>query len=210
MSPEAFRSDLRRARATIEAAAGGPISGYRAPSYSVTRHNLWALDVLLEEGYTYDASIYPIHHDRYGIPDWPRQIHRVDRMGGSIWELPGSTIRWAGMNFPVGGGGYFRLLPYEWTRRGIRRLNVAERAPAVFYLHPWEIDPDQPRVEVRGLSSVRHYRNLAKTEWRLRRLVAEFRFGTVSDVLACVGGHLKPAQAISAGISQTSIPMLRD
>lgn len=184
---ETFRHDLRRAKYALESAAGVSIVGYRAPSYSITRRSLWALDVLVSEGYVYDASIYPIRHDRYGISDWPRHIHRVERPLGGLWELPGSTIRHAGVNFPIGGGGYFRLLPYGWTRRGIERLNKSEGRPAIFYLHPWEIDPEQPRIECTGLSRVRHYRNLDKTEGRLRRLLKEFRFGTVSDVLAASG-----------------------
>ena len=183
MTPEEFRSDLRRARVALEQAVGRPVQGYRAPSFSITRSTMWALDVLIEEGYLFDASIYPVYHDRYGIPDWPRQIHRVERSGGGIWELPGSTVRWGGVNFPMGGGGYFRLLPYPWTRWGIDHLNAAEGQPAVFYLHPWEIDPGQPRINVSGLSRLRHYRNLHKTERRLRRLLSEFAFGTVSDVL---------------------------
>jgi polysaccharide deacetylase family protein (PEP-CTERM system associated) len=187
LTPEEFREDLRRARVALEAAAGVPILGYRAPSYSITRESLWALDVLIEEGYVYDASIYPIHHDRYGIPDWSRHVHRIDRERGSILELPGSTVRWAGMNFPIGGGGYFRLLPYGWTRMGIERLNETERRPAIFYLHPWEIDPGQPRIATSGLTQVRHYRNLAKTEARLRRMLREFPFGRVSDVLELTG-----------------------
>jgi len=195
-SPEEFRLDLRRARAALEAAASAPILGYRAPSFSITRRSLWALDVLVSEGYVYDASIYPIHHDRYGISDWPREIQRLERPAGSLWELPGSTVRWAGANFPIGGGGYFRLLPYGWTRRGIVRLNTVERRPAVFYLHPWEIDPDQPRIAKGGLSSVRHYRNLDKTEERLRRLLGEFRFGPVSEVLAAAG-HVETLAAVS-------------
>jgi polysaccharide deacetylase family protein (PEP-CTERM system associated) len=184
---EEFREDLRRARIAIEAAAGVPVLGYRAPSFSITRQSLWALDVLIEEGYVYDSSIYPIHHDRYGIPDWFREIRRVERAGGSIWEIPGSTMRWAGTNFPIGGGGYFRLLPYGWTRLGIERLNTVEHRSAVFYLHPWEIDPDQPRIPGNGLSRVRHYRNLDKTEDRLRRLLKDFRFGPVGNVLVRSG-----------------------
>jgi polysaccharide deacetylase family protein (PEP-CTERM system associated) len=184
MTPAEFAADLRRARAALEDASGTRVDGYRAPSYSITKESLWALDVLIAEGYTYDASIYPIHHDRYGIPGWPRHIHRIDRAGGSLWELPGSTARWAGTNFPIGGGGYFRLLPYGWTKRGIHKLNTVEREPAIFYLHPWEIDPEQPRLEVRGLSRLRHYGNLAKTEGRLRRLLGEFRFGPVCEVLS--------------------------
>ena len=178
-----FREDIRSARAALESAGGCRVFGYRAPSYSIVRKSLWALDVLIEEGYVYDSSIYPVRHDRYGIPDWTREVHRVRRPGGSIWELPGSTIRVAGTNLPIGGGGYFRLLPYGWTRHGIRRLNAANQ-PAIFYLHPWEIDPEQPRIAAGRLSTFRHYRNLALTEGRLRRLIAEFPFGRVTDVLA--------------------------
>jgi polysaccharide deacetylase family protein (PEP-CTERM system associated) len=182
-TPAEFRDDLRRAKAVLEAASGLPIFGYRAPSYSITRQSLWALDVLIDEGYVYDSSIYPVRHDRYGIPDWPRHIHEIRRAGGSIWELPGSTIRLARTNLPVGGGGYFRLLPYGWTRNGIRWLNRREGHPAVFYLHPWEIDPSQPRIPCSSVSRLRHYRNLDKTEARLTQLLSDFRFGTVSEVL---------------------------
>ena len=178
-----FRDDLRRARLALEQAGSCSVLGYRAPSFSIVRDSLWAIDVLIEEGYVYDASIYPIRHDRYGIPGWPRSVHRIDRPGGTIWELPGSTLRVAATNLPIGGGGYFRLLPYGWTRHGFRRLNAAG-LPAIFYLHPWEIDPEQPRIPANRLSSFRHYRNLARTEDRLRRLLQEFSFGRVSDVIA--------------------------
>jgi polysaccharide deacetylase family protein (PEP-CTERM system associated) len=183
-TPDQFRDDLRRARRAIEQAAGVTVRGYRAPSYSVTERSLWALDVLASEGYHYDSSIYPVRHDRYGIPSWPRHIQRLARADGELWELPGSTIERMGFNLPMGGGGYFRLLPYWWTRSGIERLNDHEGRPAVFYLHPWEIDPDQPRLAGTALSRFRHYRNLSLTEDRLRRLLKEFRFGTISEVLA--------------------------
>lgn len=183
-TPESFAEDLRRARVAIEDAAGVKVEGYRAPSYSITRRSLWALDVLVAEGYRYDSSIYPIRHDRYGIPDWPRHIHKVKASAGSIWELPGSTIARLGMNLPIGGGGYFRLLPYGWTRSGIDSLNRDEGRPSIFYLHPWEIDPDQPRINAGALSRLRHYYKLDQTEARLRRLLGEFKFGRVSDVLA--------------------------
>ena len=182
-TPDDFRADLRRARQAIESAAGVRVAGYRAPSFSITRESLWAIDVLIDEGYTYDASIYPIHHDRYGIPGWTRHPHRIERAGGSIWEVPGSTVSCAGINLPVGGGGYFRMLPYQWTSSGIRRLNNHEGRSAIFYLHPWEVDPGQPRIPAGLLSSFRHYRNLDKTEGRLRRLLDEFRFGRISDLL---------------------------
>lgn len=191
-SPESFRSDLRLARAAIESASGVRVTGYRAPSYSIVNQSLWALDVLVSEGYEYDSSIYPIRHDRYGIPTWQRHIHRVTRTGGELWELPGSTVRRFSTNFPIGGGGYFRLLPYRWTQNGIRQLNEVERRPAIFYIHPWEIDPAQPRIKVGALSRLRHYYNLDRTEARLKRLLSEFRFGRVSDVLA---DHQRLAEA---------------
>jgi len=185
----------------IETASGVRVRGYRAPSFSITERSLWALDVLVSEGYRFDSSIYPITHDRYGIPSWPRHIHWVARHGGALWELPGSTIRRGGVNLPIGGGGYFRMLPYGWTRRGIRHLNDVEQLPAIFYLHPWEVDPHQPRLKAGLLSRFRHYHNLEKTESRLRALLTEFRFGTVSDVLADrapaereVAGHAALAQ----------------
>lgn len=183
-TPSAFRDDLRRAKAAIEDAAGVAVVGYRAPSYSVVGRSLWALDVLIDEGYEYDSSIYPIKHDRYGIPEWQRHIHRVERPGGSLWELPGSTVRIFGTNLPIGGGGYFRLLPYWWTKRGIAHLNDHEARPSIFYLHPWEIDPEQPRLRGSRLSRFRHYRGLDQTEPRLRSLLSQFDYGTISDVLA--------------------------
>jgi polysaccharide deacetylase family protein (PEP-CTERM system associated) len=179
-TPAEFRDDVRRAKALLQDASGAPVLGYRAPSFSITGRSLWALDVLTEEGFRYDASIFPIRHDRYGIPSAPRHPYYA-RPG--LLEIPASTIRLAGTNLPVGGGGYFRLLPYWWTRAGIRRLNLAEKRPAVFYLHPWEVDPGQPRLTGSRLSRFRHYRNLAKTEGRLRRLLGDFRFGTIAETV---------------------------
>lgn len=184
MTPEVFREDVRRAKAVLEAISGTPVLGYRAPSYSITRDSLWALDVLASEGHVYDSSIFPIYHDRYGMPECPRHPHRFGLEFGEIWEFPGSTVRWGGQNLPIGGGGYFRLLPYAWTRWGIEYVNRVERRPVIFYLHPWEIDPEQPRVAAPFLSRFRHYRNLEKTEARLRRLLDQFRFGTAFDVLS--------------------------
>jgi polysaccharide deacetylase family protein (PEP-CTERM system associated) len=183
-TPYEFREDLRRAKAVIEAAAGTRVLGYRAPSFSVTNDSLWALDIVLEEGHVYDASIFPIHHDRYGLPRSRRNAHLLRCATGRIVEVPASTVRVAGLlNLPVGGGAYFRHLPYVWTRWGIRRLNERERRPAIFYVHPWEIDPEQPRLPVDAIGRVRHYRNLNRMEQRLKRLLREVAFSTVIDVV---------------------------
>lgn len=182
-TPEAFRVDVRRAKRVLEDASGVAVDGYRAPSYSITPRSLWAIDILIEEGYRYDASIFPILHDRYGIPVSPRHPYRFARNAGALVEVPGSTVRVGPFNLPIAGGGYFRILPYAWTRWGISRLNRVERQPAVFYLHPWDIDPDQPRLPGRLLSQFRHYRNLHQTEGRLRALLGDFRFAPVRDVL---------------------------
>ena len=183
-TPEAFREDVRRAKGVLESLAGVEVQGFRAPSYSITKRSLWALDVLAEEGYRYDASIFPVHHDRYGIPNAPRHPHVIECSGRTILEAPPSTVRIGSVNLPMAGGGYFRLLPYAWTRWGISRLNRVERKPAIFYVHPWEVDPGQPRLPLSALNRVRHYRNLSKTEGRLRRLVKDFRFAPLSTVLA--------------------------
>jgi polysaccharide deacetylase family protein (PEP-CTERM system associated) len=182
LTPRAFRDDVRRAKSLLEETAGTRVHGYRAPSYSVTPKSLWALDVLIEEGYTYDASIFPIHHDRYGIPISPRQPYVLHRTAPLV-EAPGSTVRCGPFNLPIGGGGYFRILPYAWTRWGINRLNEREQRPAIFYLHPWEIDPDQPRLRAPALGRFRHYFNLNRTEERLRALIRDFEFATMLTLL---------------------------
>ncbi|HJZ74732.1 MAG TPA: XrtA system polysaccharide deacetylase [Vicinamibacterales bacterium] len=182
LTPRAFRDDVRRAKDLLESTTNERVHGYRAPSYSVTPKSLWALDVLIEEGYTYDASIFPIHHDRYGIPISPRQPYVLHRTAPLV-EAPGSTVRCGPFNLPIGGGGYFRILPYAWTRWGITRLNEREHRPAIFYLHPWEIDPDQPRLRAPALGRFRHYFNLNRTEERLRALVRDFTFATMLTLL---------------------------
>lgn len=183
-TPTAFRADVRRAKQLLEDASGRRVIGYRAPSYSITPRSLWALDVLLEEGYEYDSSIFPIRHDRYGIPLSGRRPYAIERSAGTLVEVPGSTTRLGPLNLPVAGGGYFRILPYWWTRWGIDRVNRREGRPVVFYLHPWEIDPEQPRLRAGSLGQFRHYRNLRQTESRLRQLLTDFRFEAVEDVLA--------------------------
>ena len=183
LTPQQFREDVRSAKAAIESACGRPALGYRAPSYSIIESSMWAIDVLIEEGHVYDSSIFPIHHDRYGIPDSPRHPYMLHRTGGSLLELPGSTVRLGGVNLPIAGGGYFRQLPYAWTKWGIDRVNRLEREPVVFYTHPWEIDPEQPRLQVGSAKRVRHYRGLDRTTGRLSRLLQDFRFDSIAAVM---------------------------
>ena len=182
-TPVGFRDDVTRAKAVLEDACGVEVIGFRAPSYSITPRSLWALDVLMAAGYRYDASIFPIHHDRYGIPVSARHPYRIERNGASLIEVPASAARVLGMNVPVGGGGYFRILPYAWTRWGISRINRVEGRAAVFYLHPWELDPDQPRLKASSLGRFRHYFNLHQTAPRLRRLLREFAFAPMAQVM---------------------------
>ena len=194
-TPSAFRDDVRRAKALLEDACGRRVLGYRAPSYSITPKSLWALDVLIEEGYEYDSSIFPIRHDRYGIPVSERRPYVIERKAGTLIEVPGSTTQWGPMNLPIGGGGYFRILPYWWTKWGIERVNRSEQRPAVFYLHPWEIDPDQPRLPAGRLGQFRHYRNLEDTESRLRQLLTHFRFDTMESFVAQVRAEARETLA---------------
>jgi len=178
---EAFRQDVVRTKGILEDATGRPVRGYRAPSYSIGEGNLWALDVLHEAGHVYSSSIYPIRHDLYGMPGAPRFAFRprVD----SILELPVTTVEFAGRTLPAGGGGYFRLLPYSAYCWALRRVNSRDRQPGIFYFHPWEVDPEQPRMVGASLRSrFRHYVNLDTMETRLRRLVSEFEWGRMDEV----------------------------
>jgi polysaccharide deacetylase family protein (PEP-CTERM system associated) len=186
LTPKQFREDVRAARIAIEDASGRAVLGFRAPSYSIIESSKWAIDVLIEEGHVYDSSVFPIHHHRYGIPDAPRHAHVMERPLGTLVEMPASTVRIAGVNLPIAGGGYFRLLPYEWARWGIGRVNRVEGKPVVFYLHPWELDPEQPRMNVGTTTRIRHYAGLRQTTRRLRRLLDDFRFDSVATVLKLV------------------------
>jgi polysaccharide deacetylase family protein (PEP-CTERM system associated) len=183
--PQEFREEALRSKSILEDAAGRRVLGYRAASFSIGRENLWALDVLSELGFLYDSSLFPVHHDRYGIPGAPRTIYRVRTAnGGSILEVPPSTVRIGKLVLPVGGGGYLRLYPSLLTRWAIRRLNRAERMPAVVYLHPWEVDPEQPRIRAPWRTRMRHYCRLHSTAGKLRSLLASFRFGALHEVIA--------------------------
>jgi polysaccharide deacetylase family protein (PEP-CTERM system associated) len=183
-TPDEFREDLCRARDLLEGITGNRVLAYRAPSFSIIERSRWALDILAEEGFTIDSSIYPIHHDRYGMPDALPHLHRIETSAGPLWELPPSSVRAAGKNIPVGGGGYFRLYPLPLTRRWLTRINRTYKRPFMFYIHPWEADPEQPRLKAGSwLSRRRHYVNLSHTERKLTRLLAEFRFAPMQDVI---------------------------
>ena len=177
-----FEQDVRRAKGLLEDLGGLRVQGYRAPSFSIGERNPWAFDVLLEAGYRYSSSVYPVRHDHYGSPDAPRFAY--DARPGLL-EIPLTTARVLGRNLPAGGGGYFRLAPYRLSRWALRRVNTIDRQPAIFYMHPWEIDPQQPRVPGTSMKTrFRHYVNLDKTEPRLVRLLRDFRWGRVDEVFA--------------------------
>jgi polysaccharide deacetylase family protein (PEP-CTERM system associated) len=177
LTPSQFRDDVVRSRYAIENAAGMQVVGFRAPSFSITRNTLWALEILAEEGFEYDSSIFPIHHDLYGIPDAPRWVHRRRLPSGrAIWEVPPSTLRIGKVNVPVGGGGYLRLFPLWFTRWAIKTIHQRDGHPVIVYFHPWELDPHQPRLKGSWKSRFRHYNGLAKTEGRLQQILSHGSF----------------------------------
>jgi polysaccharide deacetylase family protein (PEP-CTERM system associated) len=195
-TPEVFREEARRSKHFLEDTIGAPVTGYRAASFSITPQSLWALDALIDLGFEYDSSVFPIRHDRYGIPGASRDIGPISAPSGrTIVEFPMSAASFGGVRVPVSGGGYFRLLPYAVTRSGLRQINERTGQPFTFYLHPWEVDPGQPRVEpISAFSRFRHYNNLHKCEGRLRRLLGDFKFSTMRDVLES-RGMLKSANS---------------
>ncbi len=183
-TPAEFRADIERTRAVLEDAGGVPVTGYRAASFSIGAGNLWAFSELEQAGFVYSSSVYPIRHDHYGMPDAPRGPFRPESAPGIV-EIPITTVRRLGRNWPAGGGGYFRLFPYGLSRRMIRDVNLGEGRPAIFYTHPWEIDPEQPRPP--GLSAMtrfRHYVNQGQLADRVRALLRDFRWGTMREVFA--------------------------
>jgi polysaccharide deacetylase family protein (PEP-CTERM system associated) len=180
LSPAEFCTDTQQAKRAIEDAAGVPVRGYRAPSFSLVPGTEWAAEILAELGFSYDSSVYPIRHDLYGNHSAPRQPHRI--ASGALLELPVATLRFGGTNLPVGGGGYLRLLPYTYTRWGLTRLNQREGLRAIVYLHPWEIDPEQPRLRARWKSRLRQYTALRQNEQKIERLLRDFRFASAAQV----------------------------
>ena len=180
LDEQAFRADVTRAKAVLEDTTGVAIKGYRAPSFSIGQGNLWALETLARTGHRYSSSIYPIAHDHYGMPDAPRFAHRTEQ---GLLEIPVSTLRLFGRNLPSSGGGYFRLLPFAVTRWMLQRLNRQEGEPAIFYFHPWEIDPEQPRIPgIDARTRFRHYVNIERNERKLVRLLDAFRWGRMDDI----------------------------
>jgi len=190
IGPERFRADIYRSKALLEDQCGVQVNGYRAPSYSITKQSLWALDILIEQGFSYDSSIFPVYHDTYGVPDAPRFPHLITRQSGTICEFPLTTLplRWGSKEYrlPIAGGGYLRLLPAELIRWGIAKINQAEQQPSVLYFHPWEIDPEQPKIKAGIKSCFRHYLNLHRTEVKLDYLFEKVRFAPMLTVLNSV------------------------
>lgn len=182
-TPAAFREDIRRAKSILENILSGPVLGYRAPSFSITSDTMWATQILVEEGYGYDSSIFPVLHDRYGVPSANPEVHQLLTAAGPLWEVPPSTVKCFGVRLPVAGGGYFRLCPYVVMRTFLKKLE-GRGSSLVMYMHPWEFDPDQPKMEGSLLSRLRHYVNLDKTESRMRALLQDFSFAPIRQVFS--------------------------
>jgi polysaccharide deacetylase family protein (PEP-CTERM system associated) len=187
LTPDEFRDDLLLATEVLSDLAGERMTTFRAPNFSIRQDTLWGLEILADAGYLIDSSIFPVVHDRYGIPGAERAPHLRKAGRGSIWEFPPSVYRSPVGNVPVGGGGYFRLLPYAATEWCLRRTADRDGLPLMFYIHPWEVDPDQPRIRCSWKSRFRHYQNLRTTEQKLRRLIEAFSFGTVTEALRSAG-----------------------
>jgi len=200
-SPAEFREDVRRVRGLLTDQTGQAVQCYRAPSFSITNKTLWALDILAEEGFTIDSSIFPARHDLYGIAGAPRFLHKRN----GLIEFPPATIRMAKTSIGIAGGGYLRLFPYWITRWAIRHINEKEGQPAMVYFHPWEIDPGQPRIAAPFKSRLRHYTNLGKMYGKIERLLDDFRFSTITDVVNDSRDACAPRDAPSA----TPSPLFR-
>ena len=188
LSPDEFRDQVRRSRSVLEALSGGPVLGYRAPSYSIVAGREWALDILIEEGYRYDSSLFPVRRPGYGYAGGGRDPYLLKRAAGTLLEIPPTTLRVAGLNLPAAGGAYFRLLPYGLVRAGLRQA-ARRGVPGTFYIHPWEVDPGQPRLAVSAATRLRHYGALARTAPRLERLLGEFDFGSIAGALESLTAH---------------------
>jgi len=197
LGPAGFRADVRRAKHAVEQAGGRLVRGYRAPNYSIRRDTPWAFGVLVEEGFVYDSSMYPVVHDRYGFPDAPRFPHVAHSMDGiDFWEVPVGTARFAGVNLPLGGG-FFRLFPAALVRGALASVNAREKQPVVFYVHPWEFDPAQPRPAMTFRQRFRHYTGLATAERKFTDLLAAFAFASIESAFE----QVRPARRVAARAS---------
>jgi len=200
LTPQQFRTDTRNAQTAIRDAASADVLGYRAPTWSITSASMWALDILAEEGFLYDSSIFPVRHDLYGIPNAGRHMYfHHCRNGKRLIEFPPATVKFGGVNLPAGGGGYFRIFPLAYTRWAFRTFQE-EQHPFVFYIHPWEIDPGQPRLHGPLKSRFRHYSNLDKTLGRLNSILSEYSFESFRDHLAREG-----ALGVAAGNTLSNV-----
>lgn len=199
LTPDEFREDVRSSKVMLENACGAPVTGFRAPNFSIKRGGEWAFDILLEEGYQYDSSLFPIRRPGYGYPSAPTIPHLIHRKAGSLCELPLATTRWRGMRVPAAGGAYLRHFPYSIVRRAMREYDESG-IPATFYIHPWELDPAQPRISVPLHTRIRHYGGLNRTVPRLDRLLREFRFTSARE---CLQLH-PPAPPLAAKVSSAA------
>ena len=185
-TPAEFRESVRRSKQTLEDTVGCAVLGFRAPSFSIVPGREWAFDVLIEEGYRYDSSLFPIRRSsEYGYPSSPREPHWIERPGGRLFEVPLTTLRRAAWNFPASGGAYFRIFPYAVTSAALAECEM-RGVPGVFYVHPWEVDPQQPRIDAPLMTRLRHYSGLERTTQRLQRLIQEYRFGAVANYFRAV------------------------
>jgi polysaccharide deacetylase family protein (PEP-CTERM system associated) len=190
-TPDEVRASVRRSKHVLEDITGVPVRGFRAPSFSIVPGREWALDVLLEEGYVYDSSLFPVRRRGYGYPGGERDPHWIERPGGRLGQVPPATLRLAGVNLPASGGAYFRLFPYPIIQAAFRQAE-ARGVPGTFYLHPWELDPEQPRLAVPWWTRVRHYGGIRHAEERLHRLLSDFRFQPIADTLALSPAAVPP------------------
>lgn len=204
-TPAAFRDDIRKAKGILENILSQQVLGYRAPSFSITKDTMWATQILVEEGYVYDSSIFPVLHDRYGVPSANPDVHQLLTSSGLLWEVPPSTVKCLGVRVPVAGGGYFRLYPYPLLRTLLRKLET-EGSSLVMYMHPWEFDPNQPRMEGSIVSRLRHYVNLDKTELRLRALLQDFSFSSIQEAFPQIAHHHRLRTEASANVGGNCSP----
>jgi polysaccharide deacetylase family protein (PEP-CTERM system associated) len=206
LTRDQFRADLKKATAILTDQAQRPIRCYRAPSFSVVQNTMWAFDILAEEGYQFDSSLFPVRHDFYGVPDAQRFPYwQVTPAGRHIFEFPPSTIRSAKNNWGVAGGGYLRLIPYAATQWAVRRINNVERQPAMVYFHPWEIDPNQPVVEAGFRSTFRHYTNLKTMAGKIERLLQDFKFTTMSNACMQHPAYLAKSSVLSSAAGRSVV-----